>query len=640
MDLNDLINQEQLSVRSVNICLSNALLDLDSIKGFYKKNGTFLILKNCGLKTEKELITICNKYPDNKASFNKSLIDIYDELDEQSKSIISNYFLSRFHQLSNRPKKALQLLIGDELDIKKAFNTVSLEYFDFGSLPNVGKLAKEELNKFSMDLKVFFNDLLLSPEPNNSFNDRSILTSLFPIEKEQLNELFEGAEPDYLPIFKIIDHLTRQSYFFTENERLLFECYFMYKVGFVRKELGKISELNKITRERVRQLRDIFLENFAGKFRFIKNLTLSYASQYGVDTNLDIFIIEDRALDKINKKENTNFSKLFVTKIFAILLDNTHTIVGDEVNMHYVNQRKHEVNYKNLYLVNREILEVLDIEAFLNNLHFRVSSKIDETYYLNIRGMLSEFMKIPRPDMINRLRTVVEEIIYQEFEIVVICDTVEFAKNTATLNQDYAKEALMSLGISNKGHHIDKIFDFLTKKYPRQEFNAQSIASVMIREKDTFMCFGRTSTYGLKIWEKENVRGGTIRELVNDLLHKRNSPAHIDEILSYLLQFRSTNAKNVMSNLILDESNTFVVFPGQFVGLKSKSYDVIPQKLVGGLFTSRNLRKYNYKEINDVVNEISERYGYLPIQVSFVLKEKISKGEITLNHQNQLIIHG
>lgn len=639
MDLIDLINCENLSVRSVNICLSNGLVDTDLIGEYYKKNLTFLTIKNCGLKTEKELIAICNKYYNKSIGSKVGIDEIINSLTEKQQETIATYFDSRFHQLSQRPKKALQVFLGPQINVKKFLVSVSLEYFNFGLLPNVGKLAKDELNKFCDDLKTFIIENC-QPGSNEArpIDHQAMIRALFPVSREELNDIFIDTGLDNFPLFKVINFLSSRRYFFTENEQLMFDNYFMYKIDSSKKELFQTSALKHITRERVRQLRNLFIENFAGKFSFIKNFNFAYTSQYGIDANADIIVVENKVVDRINRTEGTIYSKLFITKIFAILLEGTHSLVGDEVNIHYTIQRKNEVNFKNMYLISNEMLELFDINSFLRSIHLRLSERIEETYSLNIKGLISEYLKTHELHKIVNIQYVIEEIIYQEFEIVTINDLLFFERNTVVLNQDYAKEALVSLGISPDGYHINTIVSFLNERYPHVEFNAQSLANIMNRDKSIFICFGRQSTFGLKSWENEDVRGGTIREIVSGFLNDRTEPTHIDEILTFLKPFRATNAKNVLSNLILDESNTFAIFPGQFVGLKSKTYANMPKKLVGGLFTLNNLKKYSLQNFDEIVKDITSKYGYLPVQVSFILQEKIRKKEIRLNEQNQLII--
>ena len=62
IDLSDLVKFENLSNRVYNICSSASLGYLSEIMDFYLEYRTFLKLRNCGKKTNNELIKVCRKY--------------------------------------------------------------------------------------------------------------------------------------------------------------------------------------------------------------------------------------------------------------------------------------------------------------------------------------------------------------------------------------------------------------------------------------------------------------------------------------------------------------------------------------------------------------------------------------------------
>ena len=59
MLLEELIDKEWLSGRSINICKEAGFVTLNLILDFYSKNGSFISIRNCGAKTDKGLIEIC-----------------------------------------------------------------------------------------------------------------------------------------------------------------------------------------------------------------------------------------------------------------------------------------------------------------------------------------------------------------------------------------------------------------------------------------------------------------------------------------------------------------------------------------------------------------------------------------------------
>src|SRR5438045_7022694 len=119
---------------------------------------------------------------------------------------------------------------------------------------------------------------------------------------------------------------------------------------------------------------------------------------------------------------------------------------------------------------------------------------------------------------------------------------------------------------------VRKMSAEINKKSPELEVNEASVRSGLQREKELFIFIGRSSTYGLRKWqeERENLKGGTIRDIVEEYLKMEDEPKHISEITKFVQKYRNTNEYSVKTNLDLEGSIRFQSFPGEFIGLKSK----------------------------------------------------------------------
>lgn len=53
---------ENLSQRTINICNDNGINTLEEILKLKKENFKFSSLRNCGVKTDSELLHLCDKY--------------------------------------------------------------------------------------------------------------------------------------------------------------------------------------------------------------------------------------------------------------------------------------------------------------------------------------------------------------------------------------------------------------------------------------------------------------------------------------------------------------------------------------------------------------------------------------------------
>jgi hypothetical protein len=65
MDLDEIYNKYDLSIRTYNICKDNDLLDIISIHNHYTKYDTFKNLRNCGVKSDYELKYLCKSFNSN-----------------------------------------------------------------------------------------------------------------------------------------------------------------------------------------------------------------------------------------------------------------------------------------------------------------------------------------------------------------------------------------------------------------------------------------------------------------------------------------------------------------------------------------------------------------------------------------------
>jgi hypothetical protein len=121
--------------------------------------------------------------------------------------------------------------------------------------------------------------------------------------------------------------------------------------------------------------------------------------------------------------------------------------------------------------------------------------------------------------------------------------------------------------------HINEIFSKLKIVDPMLFPNIISIRSIVIKHNE-FITFGRSSTYGLRIWQekKDDLMGGTIRSIAEAFLSTSAEPIHIDKLVEHILRYRGTNTKSVISNLkaINKAESPFIFFKNGFIGLKRK----------------------------------------------------------------------
>ena len=155
ISLEQLVKHEKLSVRTINVCKNNGFDYLHDILNHYKKNRTFLKFKNCGAKTERELIYLCLKYRDYEIESSDSCHlqeqDNEDELAHENLSI-----------------RAINVCKDNELNSIEAILKHYKQYKTFRNFDNCGSKTEKELvelyHKYSdtKELELFrinFNNL-------------------------------------------------------------------------------------------------------------------------------------------------------------------------------------------------------------------------------------------------------------------------------------------------------------------------------------------------------------------------------------------------------------------------------------------------------------------------------------------------
>lgn len=580
ISLEQLTKVENLSVRSYNLCEWNELNDLTAILSYYWENNDFLRLRNCGRKSNIELIELCKRYesilikpiifsPENPIQ--KQL----ENLSARQKQVLNNVINSQFNELSNRANNVLKAFTNNDTSLKGLYEILTNPYFDIEIFRNAGRKTVGEL-------KVFLKNIRYQLELISVANDEKQLSiELFSthlkrkleIEQDILNEIFKKYNfENGLPLFKTLAVLIKRKIFFSNKEKEIFVNGLNFWQENNTKTLEDIAGLCNITRERTRQLRNNLLNKLRDKFAFIKGFELEALNLYGIDFTTDFIILTEEAVNEINVNENNTFNHLFINYIFSILYENFLTLVGniESVALNTANARGILHSWRSSYLIKNDLYSLFDFEAFVNDVDRRLSEKIEGDYSFHYETYLYNFLKVEYSEELVRIIPITEHILFTEFEVSVdIQDNIVFKRNSIKQVYEYAYEALESLGEPSK---VSDICKKVIEIYPDYHTDESSIRAAMQRKRG-FISFGRTSTYGLKEWEEEkDIRGGTIRDITEEFLISLNEPKHIDEITDYVNRYRETTAKNIYANLKMEENNRFVFFSGLIIGLKSKKY--------------------------------------------------------------------
>ena len=425
------------------------------------------------------------------------------------------------------------------------------------------------------------------------------------------NSKFEEIATDYdfskgLPVFKIINVLLENYCLFGERETQIFKLCFNYFNGKSLLSLDEIEDKLDLSRERTRQLKVGLFENLNTTLDFVREFEYSGINLYGVDINSEYIVIDKELENEINKNERTNFNSLFITKILSIILGDKYSLIGDEYGILFEKTHRNSHNWNHTYLVSKNYSNKINFVQFIENASSRLCEKIEESYLFHFQTYLLEFKNEDFRNEIDKIAQIAEYILFQECGLSVnIEDRIEFARNTHKPIIEYVYEALEE---NNKPLTVCELYNIIEEKHPGITKSADALRGNLIRATN-LIYFGRSSTYGLKIWEDEQtIKGGTIRDIVEEFLENQDTPIHIDKVTEYVNQFRNTNSKNIYSNLQMHEGKKFSFFTGLFVGLSGKEYNHQNFTITKEIHRERKTFEENFESLK----QFTEDYGRLP----------------------------
>lgn len=576
INLYDLALFENISVRTINICEFNGLTDINKIINYYYEYGNFLNLKNCGLKTNEELIKLCKKYTDTKQSKKKTepkteenpnnLIEIIDKLTSLQKAIINFHIAFQYRQLSYKTSNALYLKIANTINLESLKRYVfSNPMFNITDNRYIGKMTEYELNLFLKEIKnLIYNVSKYSQLDSKIGLLNSYFKLLFSNTKIEISKNYDINDfANGIPIFKTINLLIENDYIFNDKEKQIFKNTIAFYQNSKNITFKSICQNVALSRERIRQIRNNIFFKFEKYFSFISQFDIENINLYNLDTKRPILKTDNKYLKKISDTESVNFNLFFINRILSVLFKSSYTLVGDDTNQVLEARTNNSYTWISTYLVSKELCSIFDFDAMVKDCNIRLSEKINNEYSIEFNTYLLDFQKTNNLINKNEIALVAKQILNNEFGIE-IDNKITFKRNTYISISEYAFEALTIL---DKPSKIDAIYNEVLKSHPNFKHEKISIINA-IHRSDKFIIFGRTGIYALKNWENEkNIRGGTIRDIVYEYLQKHTGPKHITDITEFVNKYRKTNIHNVHYNIYSDNSGRFIKHPNRHIGL-------------------------------------------------------------------------
>ncbi len=587
--IQELRDTAEISVRSYNVCCREKISTIADLHSYLLKNEDFLSVKNCGAKSNLELIAIYKHYysPDpsspaikadvveipNPVKFIDAIEAQFDKLSVRAKNSLLNYFR----------KKPKWIIVVKEEFIDKTFKIEKLK--------NVGAKTTIEIEQFIDNSKDLFYTLSreeLSPLELNSSEIKKI-TGVYITDNIFLAKYSQRE----FPIIEFSAKYLKQLFKLDDVELTAVKVYF----DLVEEKLSleEIGDRFKLTQERVRQKREKAIEKIFNYCDCLKRLLNHSNYQELLNGNRIICLpgkkIGDICFDGnqlswlntnlINLPNNidpvsTYFEVDTIGGLFSVFIlqnifdENYYSIsrhdrIKKPKDYYLIEKFSLHKNINGNYLVRKDIISKEGLIKFIEGIFWRICTEHDNDVEMDVCSILD----VP---ITEDILVTLEIILHNEFGLELIGQNVTFRRNTKKLVYEYALAALQKI---NKPAHVSDIISEIKKVHPEFESNENSLKSAMRRYKDTFIFFGRTSTFGLKKWELtfKNIKGGTIRDIVEEFLKDCPEPCHITSITRHVNKYRKTDETSVITNLKMTVENRFIFFKNGYIGLGSKNYE-------------------------------------------------------------------
>ena len=176
MTINEIFLKEEISVRAFNTCTDNEIETISELIEYYNTYGSFKHFRNCGKKTDSELISICLKYFDsenvtentNDLFSNNNIIEFLSKFDERKLTIVDNFIKTEFLNLSVRSSNALNKFLSGDITIKSIKNKIFKDnYFNLNRIDDIGARSIPEVGFFLKEIK----SLIIDISKNNTEKD-------------------------------------------------------------------------------------------------------------------------------------------------------------------------------------------------------------------------------------------------------------------------------------------------------------------------------------------------------------------------------------------------------------------------------------------------------------------------------------
>jgi hypothetical protein len=626
----DLKCTEHLSIKASNLCRQNKLLTLNDLLDYYQSNKSFMNLRNCGRKTELELREICCRYEksltlthDNNQKLNPLKKGAQEILNDNYKfEYLYKKSRNKFTKLTNRAKNSIKKLIeSDRFILEKYLEIAVFHSYNYNNIRAVGKKTVVELCTFENEIKSIINELLEQEVSQIDILVYSINQHL-KLDSIKINQLKTTLSKNELNLTLFFDNYVFESQYLSPREKDLTK--FILHKGKTTSELDlkNIVRIHGITREQALRLSIKIKNEFCNKFIFVNQLLdYCYDLRENLKSNFWKISLPNQGIPYAFKSLDNSINTY--TNILSCLGgDLFYTISSnDRINNRFDKKNLKFWRIRGNYTIKKSLIDQKTLLEIFKNVYAQFSVKISKDYvYTFDKYNLNEVQL-----------NVCKIIISEHFELKIRGDGLLLNRNDMITLYRLIEDILRDNNDLMTAEDIQSEYD---NKFP---LDAKSISSIIggIRNSNKINYYrgSGVSKYGLKKWEKDRgLKSGSIKNICLEYMKRQTSIVHQSELVNYILEYRKTNSRNIITNLKLDPKKQIVFFKGGFIGLTSKVY---PKEIINSLrnFKPQEPNKicsfiisHIYCKYDTVIEKFSRELGVKPIQIKHIIDTKCAEG--------------
>lgn len=617
-----------LSVRAYNVCTAAGLLTLSNIMVFRVENGGFKKLKRSGVTTDYELNELLDRalnagYGYSVGSTSPS-VSFAGSLDA--------WFDTRFFKLSRLAQKTLLELIG-ELSAVKAVEFYSQD--DVVSKLTGPPTRIKELADLGVQLLAVAGSLPSTlrstglPEQEDTTGTLRWMKR-HAIPSEYRTFLFDKY--GRMTLFRFLEEVLLKRTVKASKQEVFEAC--TRGKGFHGRYVD-LADLIGMTKERARQLVQEIQQELPNDLAFLLDVPGASEHYPQLQFTEPVKVIDTSVSKPLNREEGTDWSPLFIMHVIRLLGRNHyHHMPWEELGV--MGHESKRLDYTTPVLVHRELSR--DLERLMVNMDATIDTQRAWFHMFDPATLVHD----PDPDRAQQLLEAMRTVVKIRYPGWLLGNgMLRLPPNKLPSRVEQLRAVLTAL---DRPARMPEIVTEWNIRYPHRQAYADLIRSIVTRYPESFFSIGRSSTYGLRQWEqeREGVKGGTIRNIVQEELLKAGGPVSVDRILEAVLRFRSTTRNNVLTNLMLCETPQFVLLSGDRIALAGMvdGTPIEPGQPDERLpLRRKDVKPFIGQPLTELKAYMIEKLHYTDAEATQALASRLRKGRLAVD-QNGLIIPG